>query len=632
MPLCRRIVPTLALLLCLFGSVRAQLPHVVADSASTRPGSLGLSFERNVNTFTWDLTGDWRLARDAWSASVTERFRRSLIRSDNHSIKDQHDFSAEAAWAASDKLRLLTSLNSFIFLDDRGLGLNDLSKTQFLAGPRWSPLANSEFTPMIGYVVDNQQGMADEGLLYSARAQWQGRLFGDTRGNANAQLMAEHITPRYQKEQLATVDVLAPLASGSSNSSSVMYRDSQREFYVAGDASLATTGSVPIERRRERVFGVQNALLYRIAEPLHVLAAVDAAQRLVHRGRSDRASNSEDPLFDLAVNEFTLNGSAQLMYEDERRRISLKIELNERDETYDAESFEGANSALFLRRQQLEEQKDNTIRQTQLTLGLSHAIGEVDTLGITASTVKIEYDTPSRLNFDDRDELFVLAGLRWAHRFSSDFQASIMSDLTMRHTVFLFSQRSANNTWNRVLRLLTTSDYRKAQRFSSRNTAEVVANYTVYDFELPTQGRQSFSLRQLTLSDSSAIRIGGPFWIDAVAHARWYERGELRWSAFTVRPLQDFAEYTISVSLQRIGTLWSIAAGFRYFEQRRHSYNGSARSFSGSIASYGPTASARLSLSPRTRVLLDGWYQRTQEYKREGRDTPNVIMSVQWFF
>jgi hypothetical protein len=306
------------------------------------------------------------------------------------------------------------------------------------------------------------------------------------------------------------------------------------------------------------------------------------------------------------------------------------MELNERDEVHDINLLDGANLTAYSRQQSLERQKNNNIEQTQLGLILSQALSSRDTLWLSTSTVKMQYDTPSEDNYDDRDELFVLAGLRWGHRFSPVFLASLSGDLNLRHTVFVFAERSANNTWNRVIRLSPATELRLSPSFVSRNAAEVVANYTVYDFENAGQSQRSFSLRQLTISDSTLLRLGSVIWAEMQVHLRFYERGELRWAAFTMRPLQYFDERTLSFSLLRLGERIRASLGLRYFEQRRYAYGGLDRKATGTLRSYGPTASMRLRFSEATDILAEGWLQLTSENDHTARITPNVSLRVFW--
>jgi len=598
----------------------------------TGPGQLSSGFERNVNTFSWDYNASVMFEHGPWQASASDRFQRTLIRTGGESIKDQNTLAIDASYRSTDKLRFVSSFSSFVFSDDRALGLNDLASTKGLFGVTWNPSAIIEVTPMFGLSVDNQQGIEDKGFMYSTSGFLRDLRFGQTDARAELYTSSEYINPRFQREHRAVGEVLATISPSSFNMSRVSYREIHREFYIAREtpSSFSEFPHNPVESRDERMVVLQNLLRYGIADPIMLTVTVDVSQRDILRSRSDRMIHSETPFFDNAISEFTLRGTTQLDYSSERTNAQFKIELSERDETHRIESFDGANPALFARQQRLEEQKNNMIQQAMIAFNLTHALSRSDTLTWSASSVKMQYDTPSEQNFDDRDELFLLTGLRLTRRFNPSFVASLAGDITMRHTVYIFAERSANNTWNRVARLAATSDFRPSSRFVSRNGAEVVANYTVYDFEESVQGQRSFSLRQLTISDSSTYRLHDRLYVDASVHLRWYERGELRWAAFTVRPLQFFEERSIAVSLMHREDRWEAATGIRLFEQTRYGYEGLARIEAGRLRSIGPTATFRYALTGGSYVLVDGWLQFTSENDRSPRATPNVILHSVW--
>ncbi|MBE0645973.1 MAG: hypothetical protein IH600_17965 [Bacteroidetes bacterium] len=604
-----------------------------SSAALAGPGLLSFGFERNVNTYLWDFGGSWRTDATPWRISADERFQRTLIRTDRSTVKDEQSLNLGAEHDLSEQVALTASFSSFIFSDNRALALNDLSTNKALLGARWTPIPEVQVAPMAGVSIDNQQGIEDRGFMYAATARLQDLTIGRTAAQAELYSSAEYIDPRFQQEHRGSADFFARFAEEGLNRTQLLFRSVRREFYLPYDSSLEASRGVafPIESRDERIVTLSNALQYQMTDPLRLAASIDLTQRDITRMRPQRNPDDAIPFFDADISEFRLNGNLQLLYDDRSgTKGELRMELNEREEVHEINTFDGANPTAFTRQQALEQQKNNAIEQAQLGLQLSHALTARDTLWLSASTVKMQYDTPSEENYDDRDELFVLAGLRWAHRFSPVFHASLAGDVNLRHTVFIFAERSANNTWNRVIRLSPATELRLGPSFVSRNAAEVVANYTVYDFETAGQSQRSFSLRQLTVSDSTLLRVGGVIWAEAQVHFRFYERGELRWSAFTLRPLQYFDERTFSLSLLRLGEQVRAALGFRFFEQRRYGYDGLTRKEAGTLRSYGPTASMRLRLSPATDILAEGWYQFTSENESASRVTPNVSLRVFW--
>lgn len=603
------------------------------EERDTGSGTLSAGFERNVNTYLWDLGGTYRLEENGWRIDADERFLRTLIRIDRNTIKDEQSFRLNTARRLTDGFAVTASFSSFIFSDNRALALNDLSTNKAVAGVEWDALPVLEIQPMAGVSFDNQQGILDRGFMYSGRARLHDLLLGRTAVQAELYSSAEYIDPRFQAEHRGSADFLATVGDNSINHTQLLVRQVRREFYLPFDSLFETRTGMEnqIESREERIVTLSNTLQYRILRPLELHATVDLTQRDIARARQRHDPQSDNPFFDTDISEFHLNGNMRLQYDNSRgTQGMIRLELNERDENHTINPFEGASPVSIARQEMLEEQKNNSIQQTQLSFDISQSLGSRDTLSLSASTVKMQYDTPSDENYDDRDELWVLAGLRWIHRFSPRFQAGLSADLNMRHTVFIFAERSANNTWNRVLRLRPFTELRVGSGLVSHNAAEVVANYTVYDFETATLSQRSFSLRQLTISDSTTLHLGGEFWTEISLHLRFYERGELRWTAFTVRPVQFFDERTLSLSMLRIGRAVRASVGFRLFEQRRYGYEGREKVRSGLLRSYGPTGSLRLRFSPATDIIAEGWYQLTAENDGPRRTTPNLSLRVVW--
>lgn len=594
------------------------------------PLSLSGGFERNTNTFLWDLTGASTLRSGSWRLSAQNRFQRSLIKAGGESIKDQNSFNLESGVALFRNAELRSAVTSFSFTDNRALGLNNLTTTRALAGVAWTLYDIVQITPMVGYSIDNQQGIRDDGFSYSMQAQLAGVDFGQATAKSEFLLSAEHIAPRYQYDHRGSAEISARIGENSVNTASVNYRENRREYYQNA-ADIVLDQAIPIESRREQSISVRDMLQYAVFRSVSLHASMDLSQRNIWKNRNTTATGSSAPYFSTFISEFNLNTSAQLVYETETTRGTIRLDHNERDEFHELNPQEGTLPSDVIRQMRLEEQKNNSIRQIQLGMDLSRAFGRSDTLSVSGALLKMQYDTPSEENYDDRDEIIFLTGLRWARRFSPEFSASLYGDLAMRHTVYIFSQRSANNTWNRVLRLAPSGELRLSQSFVSKNAAELVANYTVYDFEDAAQGQRSFSLRQLSLTDSTAMRLHGSLWIDAALHFRWYERGELRWAAFTVRPVQFFQEQTFSLALQRRASNWDISVGLRYFEQRRYRYTGNQRSPDAHLANYGPTVQIQCTFFERSRILVDGWYQLTDEAGRPKRSTPNVLLHTTWY-
>ncbi len=160
---------------------------------------------------------------------------------------------------------------------------------------------------------------------------------------------------------------------------------------------------------------------------------------------------------------------------------------------------------------------------------------------------KLEYDTPSKSNNDDRDELYIAGCLEYHHRFSDLLLLTSKLNLTQNHLVFLMSERSGQNNWNKILSLQFGVIFdNELIRYSPH--FEVLANYTIYDFDrsdLLKNNIKSYSFRQFSYKDSVLIRLSDKYIILSKSTLRYYEQSRLYWNSFSELPQQGNFEVSL---------------------------------------------------------------------------------------
>ena len=228
----------------------------------------------------------------------------------------------------------------------------------------------------------------------------------------------------------------------------------------------------------------------------------------------------------------------------------------------------------------------------------------------------LRYDTPDIFNTDDRDELLLTSGIEYSHRFSSRLILLLNADLTLFHLVYLNRDKSANNNWNRVVRFSPSVDYAPVSWFRTALRTEVLANYTISDYEQQVASIRSFSFRQLLMSDSSVIGLTERIQCNFSGSLRIFESGILRWQEFKEKPEEYVVEEMMWPEI-----VWSsmigfkIGIGFRYFSQDRYAYQNNQRVFSEGVVAMGPTASIEWSGPAGEKVVINGWLE---EQKNSG--------------
>ena len=203
-------------------------------------------------------------------------------------------------------------------------------------------------------------------------------------------------------------------------------------------------------------------------------------------------------------------------------------------------------NVLFAERNRQEQTKDNTGRRVALSGGILFPVSSSDRLFFSGSATMLRYDTPSETNLEDRDELLVALTAGSFHRVSRTLDVGVTVDATLSHLVYLLEERSANNNINRVIRLTPRTLIRPAAWCFSQNAFEVLANYTVYDYEQQVAMAKSFSYRQFSWIDSTRIDLTHSVGLDFYAYLKLYERGMLRWDEFVERTENSTADRTFS--------------------------------------------------------------------------------------
>ncbi|MBI5646191.1 MAG: hypothetical protein HY962_04600 [Ignavibacteriae bacterium] len=609
---------------CIFGH-RAAAQNTAVDSLPQQR-FVRLGFERIVNTFSWDGSARYEFGGPSWRSSIADRSQRTLQRSDRDHVKDEHSFRLDVSVDAMRGIESFGRFSSYLFTDNRSPGLNDLSNYKAQGGLSWKPFSELTVAPFIGYGFENQQGVLDQGPSWGGSVLVRGLRFGDSFASGEVYASGEDFSPRTQQEYRLSGDLSSVFAESARNTGNIGVRRTHRDFYLPLSDSISVH---PMESRTEFSIFLNDRLEYAISRGIMLAAAVDASQRSIGK-RQAGTVQSTAPGFNTDIEEFRLNGSAALRLRFDGTSADMRLDVNERNEYHSLERPSEISDITYARQVRLEEQKNNTISQTQIAASISQRLGINDTLSLAASAVKLVYNTPSLSNHDDRDELFLLAAGRWSHRFSPWLLASLGIDAQLRHTVFVSGERSANNTWNRVLRLSPEVEYRIGSHFVSRNRGEVTANYTIYDFESLIPSLRSFSLRQVSFSDSSSLRLGITSALSFELFARSYEQGEFRWAAFTVRPLVRVDEYACVLALVHDTESGVVSAGFRVFRQIRYRYRGLELGEEARLIHYGPLFRAMIQLTNRTSIHADGWYQVMSALGTAAKATPNLSMRLVW--
>lgn len=596
------------------------------------PNQSIIGFERNLNTYFWNGSVNYRRSVQGWDVRIRELFRSTLIRTDQKFIKDEQNFGLLAAWKLSDRVGLQLDASSLVLSDNRAIGINRASIHSALAGLSFELNRIGTITPSVGVKSDNQIGQRDNGVSYRINSQIGELDLSGYKTNFYGRFSEDRITPRKGESHAAILSIEKTFLERTKDNLRVQFLRNRRDFYFPADSLVSISFGVTnnIEQRIEEILDVTNRLDYGVGNNFLFTFNTSLHQRGISKNINYKSSLAlVGTLFNTDISEFRFDTFIQGQYRDGRTSASLRLAYGERDEDHEAKSFVGADRNQFDLRQRSERRKNNGTRRTALSGNLQFTATRDNILGLTGFASLLRYDTPSAENTDDRDELLMIFGFSDQQVFGRNLTVSVSADAVLNHIVYLFADRSANNNWNRVFRLSPRIEYRPSSALRTTNAFEVLANYTVYDFEEQVFSVRSFSFRQFSFVDSTTYQLSRRVALDLSARVKLYERGQLRWKEFRERPVNYFEDRTFSGQFRYTpNTGISVAAGFRYFSLTRFQYEERERVFENRFVNYGPTCLIEWSMNRNSRILLTGWYEIQKQSGGFSESISNLAMNI----
>lgn len=395
------------------------------------------------------------------------------------------------------------------FLDDRQTGSGQKFANHVL-GLQTAPLSVTEFTiqPFTGYQYARNRQFEDwgwdAGLRLSADQlplpEYDGSLFGSTDFDL--------FPNRKNWEHQAGFVISKKFSDFAADSLRYRFHETQKQFFGIDQDSILQVNL--FERNLE------NLLTYRLS------------------------SRSE-------LRYLTKMESRQVSYTDQRRTLLLASAM---DFFY---TGRGWQTLLRMRTSDQEQdfsgvRTDSRSRQTALSSRLIAGSGQND-LTLDLAYVKLQYDTPDEmLNHDDRDEQRFILNLNWQQNLNAQLRLNWILYGYLFHQIYIFEEQSARNNWNRVIKFnprVTFSNPYLQNRLSS----QVLANYTVYDYDHLFSSPRSFLFRKYTLSDSLTIPFADRNTAGVYAKLELEEKGNFFKSAFSQNIVQSYTSQFLNIFL-----------------------------------------------------------------------------------
>jgi len=519
--------------------------------------------------------------------------------------------------------------------DNRSVELNSSSLNRYTFHLGLRPAGNLYIRSFAGYSGHKQLNEQNTGIYYGTEALLPETFFENTRSEGLILFTNEDIMPRRNLNRVVRLSIVNLFPEAIVMGLSADYSTQRRDFYLNADPALQSLFGITrnIQTRNEIKSELRGFI--RSGDLFQNLQA-EGMFRLQYR-TVDRDSRYKPVVFSSSsglgseLNAFRFEGSGSAVLNIYPLLIRLRGSISQQEEKNTLRNEPSVDEFLLQQFNQKEQEKNFSASRMSLSTSFQWFRSAEDFIQFDLSQQKLTYDTPAPLNYDDRDELMSIMRISYEHRSVREFNWSVGAEGYLSRNVYLFAQRSANNSINRFLKYFA-GNFLQFPWLTSRNYAEVSALYTVYDYEDLLPNYRSLSFRQFLFTDSTNIPLKGAFSVQTEMSIKFAEQGLLYWDEFSTLPERYVTEFQIAPKLGYAYFDLRIYAGYRYLTISLYRYDKGVKSLSDEYRSSGPVVSVHYSRGERYLASFSLYQEYQSNNSSQGRQNSNINMTVQWFF
>lgn len=592
--------------------------------------------DKQLNTYSFSTQLNYNYSFGNAFFGIKELFNSTITNTTTKNIKDEQYLKLFGMYGLSELFKLGVFVNNYIYSDDRSLSINKVANTNSMFFLKIVPTKNIEITPFAGISNNSQINEKDKGFIYGTEANIDNYNLGDINMSSLIKLQNEDISPRKNTLRLINLNIKNSFEENIDNTASAYFSNQRKDFYFTADETTMQEFGITnnIQSRLESNYAFEDRIKFTTANyPLSFEVQGKVSGRDIERTtRYINAQNTSVSAFDTKIKESRLELLTSADYIEKDMALSAKFSFTERDEKHSPRKIDGLNEIIFNERQNTELQKNNTSQLATIALSGMIKLSPNDQLTISLFHRKLKYDTPSDENFDDRDELLSVGRLMYEKRINSFLKAFANLEGSLNQIVYIFSERSANNNVQRIIKF-SSGGLIDLGRFRTNNSAEVSANYTVFDYEKLNPNYRSYSFRQLMLRDSTNYQITKRFRANISGYLKLSEQGDFKWTSFSSKPSRYLDERYIEPKILYEYSALDIGIGLRYFSLSNYNVvNGTQKVKTSDYKSVGPMAEIGYHLSEDISFRTYGWYEFITTESNTKREMANFNLKFLYRF
>lgn len=583
------------------------------------------SFNKYINLFQLQVEGKALLKTDYGDISLRQHYNGNYLKLADLSSRDDQFWQITYKKSIFGQLGIIAKQNLILVSDSRNIGINQLSRINGLMGLEYSDESNYNLSAVAGLESNKLLGLNSQGQVLSVKGGWKDFSFDNVRtsGNISGNWLKLNLD-RLDRDIMAKLNLFGRFSDDALLQTSIEYKFLQNNLL-----SIASNSEfIPIETRQENYINPKILIDYSISEKLALFLDFNLNSNSINREYKQSWKETDYSNFRRNIAQMEIAINSGLNWQWGLLNHFVTVGFWNRSESNTLELADKNYSGDLLKYQNIENQRDyqtnkfNLLNQTVLTLSRN------TNLSVNYNVYLLQYDTPSKQNFDDRDEFSSIFKAIFNHRFSRFTKIEVSFENIQNHLVYLFSQRSNMNNWNKIYRFSPTVRY-KNDFLQINPKLEVLANYTIYDFANKSSATKSLSLRNISYRDSILIFFTEQIESRIQFKYQMSDRSLLNWHEFSEYPQIRINEYFIKSLFIRKYINGEIGIGCNFFDYQQSKIQENLVDYD--IMSVSP----EVMIAYRYRdwqLKFNGWYEFQYQNKNNINEIANMNLSIIMFF
>ncbi|MDZ7319450.1 MAG: hypothetical protein ONB11_09870 [candidate division KSB1 bacterium] len=559
-----------------------------------------IGFQQNLNAYQW--LSSIQFQHPIWNQSsiaISQYLNSALIdfAPNDQKWKDDQRLNVDWSWRFSPQFTARLSVAGTKFSDRLSGLVSDINTNWATAGFLVRPLPALQLASDWGFKYDERLSRIDRGLTYNVQCQTEPFTINDYTQEISLLQREDRYAIRRNSDLDMSYRVRRQFQQDTYDSLAIYWSKKRRDNYDPLELTKIYFESLEDEKRgiqNDLFYGVRPGMQFRFRTVLdsRVTSISKFMQRIELAKRAKREFHSQNEI-GFIFRRSRIMVDMSLLYETNDQK-------NEVPDSLRARRF--SKYFYYI-------SPDYQSNRLNLAANIRWSIGRTDTLQLSTAVSRYQYDTPET-NMDDRDEFRFNLGIAEIHRFNPWLKLMLNGSINLYHLVYIFSERSANNNWMRILRLYPQIIYQPDRRFSLMQQLEVLANYTEYDFETASSSDylKSYVFRRFSFTNDIRAQVTQKSSVLLNYKIELEENGKLDWDRWIEYLLTTRQSHWLKLSLQyQLHKHSFITPGLLLLSRRENYQRGLGLALGvkeglGDIRSYGPTL--KLNYQPSARLNL----------------------------